>query len=377
MRRTSAILGRQQEVFVMIENRYQAHRFWILTCTLLGFIVGPHSALAEESDGLRVTDYFVSHTSNEPFYTENNLDARVTLHVREIVLPGRERTVAQDGKVLLLIHGYSVPGYVAFDTDQGNCSLMRHFARAGWDTFTLDLEGFGLSTRPPVMDSPAAFPDSKAPIHSDVTLHDVERVVDFIRGLRSVEQVHLLGWSQGAEVEAPLYAIEHPEKIGRLVLFGAGYHNPMSTEEREKSAAEGEAQKVFHSVPSLERWAGLGTKEEFIVSGCFDAHRQALVASDPQSGELGGAVRVPAGRTVDQDLAAPHFDAAKISVPTLVIRGDADTNATHEDNQQLTQALGSTVKEYVEITNGGHFLQLEKVNLQFYRALQDFLEADQ
>jgi pimeloyl-ACP methyl ester carboxylesterase len=60
----------------------------------------------------------------------------------------------------------------------------------------LDLEGFGLSTRPVVMGNPAAFPDSKAPIHADVSLRDVERVVDFIMALRGVEQVHLLGWSQ-------------------------------------------------------------------------------------------------------------------------------------------------------------------------------------
>ena len=84
-----------------------------------------------------MTDYFISHTSTEPFYAEQNLDPSVTLHVREVVLPGRERTVAQDGKVLLLIHGYSVPGSVAFDTAHGNCSLMRYFARAGWDTFAL------------------------------------------------------------------------------------------------------------------------------------------------------------------------------------------------------------------------------------------------
>jgi pimeloyl-ACP methyl ester carboxylesterase len=359
----------------MIYNR-AARWFRILIASLLCWIVGLHAAIAEDADGLRVTDFFVSHTSNEPFYTQNNLDARVTLHVREVVLPGRERTVAQDGKVLLLIHGYSVPGYVAFDTNHENCSLMRYFARAGWDTFALDLEGFGLSTRPLVMDNPAAFPDSKAPIHADVSLHDVERVVDFISALRGVEQVHLLGWSQGAELEAPLYVIQHPEKVASLVLFGVGYGNPMSTEEREKSAVEGEAQKVFYSVPSLERWAGLGTKKEFIASGCFDAHRRALLASDPKSGELGGAVRVPAGRTVGVDLAAPRFDAAKISVPTLVIRGDADTNATREDNQQLMAALSSTGKEYVEIPNGGHFLHFEKLNMQFYEAIQNFLEAE-
>jgi pimeloyl-ACP methyl ester carboxylesterase len=246
-----------------------------------------------------VTDYFVTHTSNEPFYTENNLDPEVTLHVREVVLAGRERTVAQDGKVLLLIHGYSIPGYVAFDTDHENCSIMRHFARAGWDTFALDLEGFGLSTRPPVMEDPAAFPDAEAPIRTDVTLRDIERVVDFIGPLRGVAQVHLLGWSLGATLEAPRYAIRHPDKVARLVLFAASYDNSMTTEEREEEAAAGDAEKVFYSVPAPERWAGLGTNAELIVPGCFETHRDALLGSDPKSGELGGAVRIPAGRSVD------------------------------------------------------------------------------
>ena len=79
---------------------------------------------------------------------------------------------------------------------------------------------------------------------------------------------------------------------------------------------------------------------------------------------------------MDEALAAPHLDAAKITVPTLVIRGDADTGATREDNQQLTEALGSTVKEYVEIPGGGHFLQFENVSMQFYEAVQKFLEAE-
>ena len=109
---------------------------------------------------------------------------------------------------------------------------------------------------------------------------------------------------------------------------------------------------------------------------CFEAHRIALLASDPKSGELGGAVRVPAGRSVDEGLADPYFDAAKITLPTLVIRGDADTSAVRQDNQQLTNALGSEVKDYVEIPNGGHFLHFENVNMQFYAAVQSFLEAE-
>src|SRR5688500_13316311 len=107
-----------------ISNRVRC----VFALTLAALVAGLDEAAAESVDGLRVTDYFINHSSNEPFYARYNLDPQVTLHVREVVLPGRERTVAQDGKVLLLIHGYSVPGYVAFDTNHGNCSLMRHFA---------------------------------------------------------------------------------------------------------------------------------------------------------------------------------------------------------------------------------------------------------
>ena len=150
----------------------------------------------------------------------------------------------------------------------------------------------------------------------------------------------------------------------------------MTPEERAESVADGEAEKVWHSVPALNRWAGLGTKAEFVAPGCFEANRDALLASDPKSGELGGAIRVPAGRSRDMDLADPYFDAAKISTPTLVIRGDADTDAKREDNRQLLDVLGSTVKEYVEIPGGGHFLHFENVNMQFYEAVQKFLEAE-
>jgi alpha-beta hydrolase superfamily lysophospholipase len=55
---------------------------------------------------------------------------------------------------------------------------------------------------------------------------------------------------------------------------------------------------------------------------------------------------------------------------------NADTDATREDNQKLMEALGSTAKEYVEIPGGGHFLHFEKVNTEFYQAVQDFLEAE-
>jgi pimeloyl-ACP methyl ester carboxylesterase len=71
-----------------------------------------------------------------------------------------------------------------------------------------------------------------------------------------------------------------------------------------------------------------------------------------------------------------RFNAGKITLPTLVVRGAADAYAGREDNQELMSALGSPVKKYVEIPNAGHFLQFENVNVQFYETVRSFLEAE-
>ena len=332
---------------------------------------------AATTDGLRTADYFISHVSNDPFYQQPGQDPNVVLHVREVVLAGRERTAGPDNKVLLFVHGATFPGTVAFDSDFANTSMMRHFAGLGWDTFTLDMQGYGLSTRPAVMEHPQAFPASQAPMRAEVTVADVARVVDFIRDLRNVKKIHLLGWSLGASLEAPLYAAEHPDKVAKLILYGAEYRWEASDEQRQQKAAERNAEKVRHTpiVSVQDNWARLGTEPKSVIPGAFAAYRRAHLASDPKSGELGGAVRWPLGRFVDLWLFSPHFDAAKLTMPTLVIRGTADTFATEADNQALMDALGSSEKRYVEIPDSGHFLQFETSNTSFYKEIQSFLEG--
>jgi pimeloyl-ACP methyl ester carboxylesterase len=300
----------------------------------------------------------------------------VVIHLREVILGGRERTVPKEGKVLVLLHGYSVPGYIAFDLDYEDCSMMRYFAYAGWDTFALDYEGHGLSSRPLLMDAPAAFPQSKAPIHSEVAVNDVEHVVDFIKGLRGVEKVYMLGWSLGASRTAPLYTIRHPDSVEKLVLFAPGYKNLGFAEGLRKNAdVLDDKVKVVTSRPSLDGWYQFGSKDDLIVPGAFEVYRDVFLASDPDSGEWGGAVRIPAGRLVDLLRANPQFDASKITVPTLVIRGALDTFATQEDNRVLMDELGSAVKEYMEIPDASHMIPYEMANVAFFEAVKKFLEA--
>lgn len=346
-----------------------------LLVALFALLLGWHNLLLADNTDLRTTDYFLSHVSKEPFYQKQGLDPNVVLHVREVVPAGNERTAGKDNKVLLFLHGGTFPGAVAFDLDFENVSMMHHFAQQGWDTFTLDLEGYGMSTHPPIMDEPDKYPDSPAPIALDVTLNDVDHVVDFIRDLRGVDKVHVLGWSTGAMAEAPLYSIQHPEKVAKLVLYASNYlgmSKGKTPAERQQQDAKRNAEKNRYGVPAdIERWGKLGTKAENLIPGAFDAYTQAHLASDPKSAELDGKIRAPWGRFIGWP--EPHFDASKITVPTLVIRGETDKLGSHEDNQQLLEAIGSKAKQYVEIPNAGHMIHFEKSNTKFYKALEDFL----
>ena len=332
--------------------------------------------LIHAADGIVCKDYFVNHKSIEPFYGQYKMDPNVLIRVREIVLAGGELTATSQGKILLFVHGNGLPGTVSFDLDHANCSMMRYFAREGWDTFALDFEGLGLSSRPPIMDYPLAFPEAKAPIHSDVTVNNVERIVDFISNLRGIKKVHLLGWPMGASRETPIYTIQNQDKVGKLVLYAPTYMNVGFSEgDRKKADLFDTKVRILPSRPSLEFWYLFGTKDETIIPGAFETCRNAMLASDPKSGELGGMVRVPAGRYVDLLRAKKQFEASKIKVPTLVVRGAMDTWSTQADSQLLTTDLGSEVKQYVEIPNSSHFIQYQKANTQFLKVIKDFLEA--
>jgi pimeloyl-ACP methyl ester carboxylesterase len=106
-------------------------------------------------------------------------------------------------------------------------------------------------------------------------------------------------------LEAPLYAIRHPDKVAKLVLWGVTYDYRESMDERKRSAADEEARKVMYSYPSsIKRWAGMGTKEEFVVPGAFEAYRKAHLASDPKSGDLGVMLALGPGLAVEGALLA-------------------------------------------------------------------------
>lgn len=342
----------------------------------LFFIVCIFAEAISADDGLRSVDYYINHVSLEPFYANHSTDSRVLLHIREVVAKGRERSVGNDGKVILLIHGSTFPASVAFDLDFPGASLMRSMALAGWDVFAVDLEGYGESSRPPSMEYPALFADDPAPVGPAISLANVHRTVEFIKNLRLIERVHLLGWSAGAMNEVPSYAINYPENTARIVLMGTSWRGwPATEDENRKEIMDAAAKKVDLAYPTNapERWQHLGSDTSKLPQGLMASYITAHQATDPAAGLQGGAVRKPSGRMVQSTEDTPHFDASRVSVPTLILRGEHDPIANLDDNQALLDALGSDIKQLVTIEGAGHFNHFEKNRDKSINAILEFL----
>ena len=158
-------------------------------------------------------DRLVDHTSTVPAI----LGQHVGLFVRERVL---ESALDATGKakpqsVVLFIHGGYSPSALAFDTPLKDYSWMEYLARDGYDVFGMDITGYGRSTRPMMDDPrnldpkqqdlliPRFLAERSAPTYpfellsSDSETADIDAVVEFIRKLRGIDKITLIGWSGG------------------------------------------------------------------------------------------------------------------------------------------------------------------------------------
>jgi len=182
----------------------------------------------------RTTDYMVPHISTVPA----NAGAWVELFLREKV----DRSGPPQRPVVLMLHGALSPAVPTFDLGFENYSWMESLANAGFDVFAFDHTGYGLSPRP-MMDNPCNVSEAEqklylvgttlaqtcTPSHpfqlstlaSDVD--EVDRIVDYIRELRGVDKVHLVGWSRGGN-RAGAYAAKYPKKVDRMLLLAPGQY---------------------------------------------------------------------------------------------------------------------------------------------------------
>src|SRR3954467_3417723 len=214
---------------------------------------------------------------------------------------------AKKGTVLF-VHGSSMASQPTFDLTvpgRPDSSVMDWFASRGFDTWTMDHEGYGRS-------------DKSRPISCDIPngADDLEAGTDYILKATGEKKLLVYGISSGA-LRAALFAQRRPERVARLALDAfvwTGEGSP-TLAERTKKLPEFTAvnrrpiDRAF--VRSIFARDHPGTADEATI----EAFATAILALDDS---------VPTGTYVDMCSNLPLVDPVKISVPTLILRGEFD-----------------------------------------------------
>jgi pimeloyl-ACP methyl ester carboxylesterase len=357
-------------------------KHFLFCAVLLG--LASRVAIADDGDRLLRIDHYVPVTSTAPSMTGQVAQ----LYVREVVLAGTALRKPDSLGVLLFVHGAGTPAEVAFDPSMRSYSWMAYLARAGFDVFSVDMTGYGRSTRPLAMnDACNAAKESRAlfvpqlvaatcspsrtqaitTIESD--WHDIDAAVDYVRALRRVDKVSLLGWSQGGPRTAG-YTARNPGKVAKLVVLAPAY------------SRAGPAQAPT-PLPTVDGPMSVQTQAQFVANwdrqlGCpgqYDPDAVHALWSDFRDSDPVGATWGPGVRRAPQ---VPTWGfnqavASRMQTPFLMIVGSHDKQVVPERVRELYADLGSKQKLFVELACSSHNAMWEKNRALLFKASLDWL----
>ena len=295
---------------------------------------------------------------------------------RAAIIRGEEHWTTKDGNVklfmfekcggdrnsaagtVLFVHGSSMASQPTFDLQvdgRSDSSVMDWFARRGFDCWCVDMEGYGRSTKDR---------DNNAPIAQGAD--DCLAAATYIQRLRGQRPLLVYGISSGA-LRAALFAQRHPQLVARLALDAmvwTGEGSP-TLAERTKKLPEFKAKnrrpidKAFiHSIFDRDH---SGTAEEKVI----DAFAEAVTALDSS---------VPTGTYVDMCSKLPVVDPEKITVPTLIMRGQWDGIASLEDLLAFFARLPNPDKHFAVMPGISH-ASFQQKNYAGLSHPVDFLHA--
>jgi len=293
------------------------------------------------------------------------------LHLRE-----RRPGAGEARGAVLLVHGATFASAL-WDIPHPGASFLDALAGRGLAAYALDIRGYGRSTPAPAVGPPHAT--------ADAAVRDIDLAVDFIRRREGRERIALLGGSWGT-VTAGLYAAGGAgAKLERLVLYAPLHsgHNAAwlamiadPQDPRRPDPRLGPCRRVTEA-QARARWdAEIPHADKTLWRD--EAVFQALIRDSLAAAGGGNSFPAPNGTLLDLFEifnGRPLYDAALITVPTLLLRGAADPTSSRADALGLFDRLGSAVKRYVEIAHGAHFISAERNAWQVFDETALFLTA--
>jgi pimeloyl-ACP methyl ester carboxylesterase len=257
---------------------------------------------------------------------------------------------------VLFVHGSSMGSQPTFDLQvpgRAHSSAMDYFAGLGFDTWCVDMEGYGRS-------------DKKRDISCDIAngADDLAAATAYIMKTRGTQSFLTYGISSGA-LRAALFAQRHPARVKRLALDAfvwTGEGSP-TLAERRKKLPEFQAKhrrpidRAF--VRSIFNRDHPGCAEDRVIEAFAD---HILQLDDS----------VPTGTYIDMCTKLPVVDPAKINVPTLIMRGQFDGIAGFDDLTEFFKRLPNPDKQFTVMAGISH-ASFHQINyLMVYHILHSF-----
>jgi len=278
---------------------------------------------------------------------------------------------------ILLVHGARVSAKASFDLPVSGGSLAADLAKRGFDVYTLDVRGYGASTRPAAM---AMAPTSAAAlVRTNDAVEDIDAAVDFVSRRSGGAKVALFGWATGGQW-AGHYATLHSPKLSAVVMLNSLYRGTSShpligrgtgMEDKEHPGAFNRTacgnyrlSDAASIVGAWDRTVG-DDKDAARDPAVAKAYVEAALDSDSTSRQREPrSFRAPCGAMEDSFYLATGrqlWDASLITAPVLAIAGEKDFWSRPEDMQNLQADLvHAEAVRMVRIPNATHFLHLER-----------------
>lgn len=257
---------------------------------------------------------------------------------------------------ILFVHGSSMASTPTFDLEvKGRpfSSVMDWFSARGFDTWCVDMEGYGRS-------------DKSRDITFDISngSDDLAAASSYISSICGAEKFLLYGISSGA-LRAAKFAERHPERVARLALDAfvwTGEGSPTLADRKKKLPQFREQKRRpidLDFVRTIFSRDHPDTAEDAVV----EAFADAICALDDS---------IPNGTYIDMCANLPVIDPAKIVVPTIIMRGEYDGIAGMQDLIDFYQALGTTDKQFSVMPGISHASFQQKNYMMVYDILHGF-----